>query len=163
LHTASRLHQLCGMSRGFSLVELLIAMAVLCSAGLAIAGLPILSLRTNEAARSTTTAAVLASQRLEQLQSTAWSELRPSPAAALEQNTTGWCDVLDDQGNVLGACGPPPTGAVFVRRWSLEMPSSAAAFVIQVAVTPIAADVAKVGRRRRAGEVRIVGFKRQPV
>jgi prepilin-type N-terminal cleavage/methylation domain-containing protein len=147
------------MSRGFSLVEVLVSMAVISSATVAIAGLPLLAMRANESARRTTIAAALAAQKMEQLQSAAWSELQPSPASALERNSPGYCDFLDGDGRVLGAGVSPPPGADSVRRWSLEAAASAPLLIIQVAVVPVSRDEPALRSRRHPEEVRIVGVK----
>jgi prepilin-type N-terminal cleavage/methylation domain-containing protein len=139
------------MSRGLSLVEVLVALAVLCSATLAIAGLPLLAMRTNEVARLTTFAAVAASQKMEQLLSAEWIEPDASSVFASSRNSPGYCEVLDDQGHELGTCKSRPQGGAFVRRWGFDRTQSAAVFVIQVAVTPVAADAAPAGQRRRGG------------
>ena len=62
-----------GMQRGFSLVEVVVAMAIMITATVALAGLAIVAVRANRMARSTTAATVLAVQKMEQLQSAGWA------------------------------------------------------------------------------------------
>ncbi len=107
------------MQRGFSLVEVVVAMAIMITATVALAELSIVAVRANRVARSTTVATVLAVQKMEQLQSAGWTELTSSPPDALGQNTDGYCDFLDANGQTLGAGTSPPVGAVFVRRWAI--------------------------------------------
>ena len=125
------------MQRGFSLVEVVVAMAVMSTATMAVAQLAIMSVRMNRIARSTTVATVLAVQKMEQLQAAAWAELAASPSEVLDWNTDGYRDFLDGNGRMLAAGTSPPAGAVFVRRWALDSLSSGNAFVIQVVVAPI--------------------------
>lgn len=170
------------MARGFSLLEVLIASAVITVALVGLVPLLVLSTKANEAARSATVAAVLARQKMEQLRALAWSVgadgvplsdtttdvtvdpevsgrgvgLRPSPAATLERNVAGYCDLLDADGRVLpdGA----PSAPVFVRRWSVDpLPSDPAnTLVLQVRV--VRADAAD-GPGRRPDEARITSVK----
>jgi prepilin-type N-terminal cleavage/methylation domain-containing protein len=146
------------MQRGFSLVEVVVAMAVMSTATMAIAQLAIVSVRVNRIARSTTVATVLAVQKMEQLQAAAWAELAASPSEVLDWNTDGYCDFLDANARTLAAGTSPPGGAVFVRRWALSPIAAADALVIQVTVTPIhGAGGAVIGRS--PGEARFVGIK----
>jgi len=146
------------MPRGFSLVEVVVAMAITTTATLAIAQLSIMSVRANRVARSTTIATVLALQKLEELRSAEWTELTESPREALGRNTGGFCDFLDANGGTLAGDGPAPAGAVFVRRWALDQLSSGDALVIQVVVVPVGrAPTAVVGRG--PAEARLVGIR----
>jgi prepilin-type N-terminal cleavage/methylation domain-containing protein len=152
------------MQRGFSLVEVIVATAVLCTAIIGIAQLSIVSMRMNRAARTTTVATVLARQRMEQLQSARWTELTTSPFAALDRNTAGYCDFLDGNGRMLAGGTSPPAAAAFVRRWSIDSLAAGGALLIQVSVGPAGSDA--VGRdgvgsmdRRHLEEARIVGIK----
>ena len=62
------------------------------------------------------------------------SGLRPSPADALERNTSGYVDHLDSYGRIVGNRFIPPT-AVYTRRWSIEpFPDDDDTLVIRVAV-----------------------------
>ena len=147
------------MQRGFSLVEVVVAMAIMITATIAVAQLSIVAVRANRVARSTTVATVLAVQKMEQLQSAGWTELTTSPSDALVHNTNGYCDFLDRNGRTLAAGTSPPVGAVFVRRWAIDPLATGDALVIQVSVIPLS-DIghAAVGRRRPE-EARIVGIK----
>jgi prepilin-type N-terminal cleavage/methylation domain-containing protein len=149
------------MLRGFSLVEVLVAMGIVCSATLAIAELPMLAMRTNEIARRTTLAAALATQKIEQLQSAAWAELHVSPPFTLDRNSGGYCDFLDEHGRVIGDGDSPPSATAYVRRWGVEMAAFAPVLVIQVTVGPVSSGDA-TSRSRRAEEVRLVGVKARP-
>ena len=104
-----------------------------------------LSTRMNFSARSTTFAAVLAQQKMEQLRSLTWGYdsagvpvsdlatditaatespaggrgLSTSPVDSLRANTDGYCDFVDRSGKSLGGGTNAPPGTIYVRRWSV--------------------------------------------
>jgi prepilin-type N-terminal cleavage/methylation domain-containing protein len=134
--------------RGFSLLEVLVAMTILAVALVALAQLVALSINATTAAHTTTLATVLARDKMEQLRSLAWDfdasglpvadpRLAPSPADVLTHNVSGFCDFVGAGGQPLGEVTTPPPGAMYVRRWSIEPLSadSAHALVLQVLVT----------------------------
>lgn len=178
-----------GVDRGSSLVEVLVASTVMTLAVIALAQLSVLSIRVNQIARLTTVTTVLASQKIEQLQaltfafdasgapvsdattdttvtperSTGGTGLAPSPADALVQDTTGYCDFLDAFGRPLvhtveGGTGPAPA-TVFVRRWSIDTLPTVDGLLIQVSVAPRGARAAPSTVHTRRGEARIVALK----
>jgi hypothetical protein len=84
--------------------------------------------------------------------------LMASPPGALDDNVSGYCDFLDAAGASLGSGSSLPSGAVFVRRWSIDRLPTGDALVIQVSVTPV------VGSRhhvpgRATEEARLVDIK----
>src|SRR5207248_7146702 len=111
-------------SEGFSLLEVLVAVAILLVAVTALAHLSTVSTRANNSARTATVASLLATQKMEQLRALTWGfdvagaaisdtttditvfpprpldgiGLTPSPAGALAQNTAGYCDFLAANG-----------------------------------------------------------------
>jgi type II secretory pathway pseudopilin PulG len=131
---------------GFSLVEVLLATTLLTVALVALAQLFAVSTRANTNAKLTTFTTVLAQQKMEQLRSLTWGfdtlglpltdtstdiaaavetptggrGLTPSPQGSLGENTTGYCDFLDANGQSLGGGTTPPANAIYVRRWSVE-------------------------------------------
>jgi prepilin-type N-terminal cleavage/methylation domain-containing protein len=133
-------------AHGFSLLEVLVAMAVLTVGVMALAQLTTIATRANVSARTTTSAALLAQAKMEQLRSLAWGldadgvpvsdltsdiaavpstptggvGLNPSPPDALGRNNSGYCDFVDSSGRSLGGGAAPPAAAVYVRRWSIE-------------------------------------------
>ena len=175
------------MDRGFSLIEVLVATTIMTMAFVALAQLSILSIRVNHGARSTTFATLLAYHKIEQLRALTWSVdgigaptsdtstdttvepaepsggtgLGPSPADALTQNTSGYCDFLDANGRTLGGGTTPPMSTAFIRRWSIDQLPAAmnATLVIQVSVTPIRSGGVAGNRRRLPDEARIVAVK----
>ncbi len=171
---------------GFSLVETLVATALLATAVVSLAQLAGLAARGNVRSRNTTYAAVLAAQKLEELRALAWhvdaqgvavsdlttdttvtpeaseggTGLAPSPATALLNNTDGWVDYLDGEGRKLGGGLRPPANTAYVRRWVVQpLPESPDhALIIQVLVTRDAGS--REGRaRRRPEEARFVTLR----
>jgi prepilin-type N-terminal cleavage/methylation domain-containing protein len=150
-------------ARGFSLVEVLAATTILTVAIVALAELFTISIRANDGAKTTTIAAVLAQQKMEQLRGLAWAfdalglpltdtttdtsvvperpaggrGLSPSPSDALAHNTEGYCDFVDGSGRLLGGGTTPPEGALYIRRWSIEpLPTNPNnTIILQVLVT----------------------------
>jgi prepilin-type N-terminal cleavage/methylation domain-containing protein len=160
-------------SRGFSLVEVLVAMGLLTVVSLGVAQLFALSTRANVIAKGQTSTTAMAEQKLEQLRGLTWgfdlagqglplsdtttnltvmppthngSGLNPSPSDALERNITGFVDFLDGGGNWVGTGSTPPGSAVYIRRWSIQpLPTNPNnTLVIQVLVTPVTSEEARV-------------------
>jgi prepilin-type N-terminal cleavage/methylation domain-containing protein len=133
---------------GFTLIEVLVSVALLSMVSLGVAQLFALSTRANMAAKGTTSTALLAVQKMEQLRSLTWgfdlsssnlglpatdtttdlslpmpagggSGLNPSPPDTLTSNVQGYVDYLDHQGTWLGNGGQPPTNTRFIRRWAI--------------------------------------------
>lgn len=164
--------------RGFTLVEVLTALGVLCAAALSVAQLIAVTSGAVHIARLQTSTVALSTARMEDLRSLEWgydsagnpvsdrsTNLAPepprsdgtglafSPPGALDQNTPGFVDFLDTGGRWLSDGPAPPPGAAYVRRWSIEAPLDGASdtLVIQVLTRPLAADVATSGRRPSVG------------
>jgi prepilin-type N-terminal cleavage/methylation domain-containing protein len=160
-------------SRGFSLVEVLVAMGLLTTVSLGVAQLFALSTRNNLTAKGQTSTTAMAEQKLEQLRALTLgfdlagqglpvtdtttnltvsppqhngSGLNPSPADALERNTDGFVDFLDANGQWVGTGSTAPRTAVYIRRWSITpLPTNPNnTLVIQVLVTPVASEQARV-------------------
>ena len=150
------------MQRGFSLVEVVLAAALVTTAALAVAQLAVVASRANRVAQSTTATTVIAEQKMEELQSAEWAGLTVSPPGALGRNTDGYCDFLDGGGRMIGSGTVAPMGAVFVRRWAIDRLTTAA-LVLQVSVVPMSdAGGAVAAGPRRIEEARIVGIKNRP-
>ncbi len=149
--------------RGFSLIETLVATTIMSVALASLAQLFLISTKSNQSARLTTVASVLAQQKMEQLRGLTWGfdmiglplsdttsdltvvpeqpqggpGLTPSPDGALQSNADGYCDFLDGRGQSLGGGSTAPPNTVYVRRWSVEpLPTNPNnTLVLQVMVT----------------------------
>lgn len=179
-------------SRGFSLIEVVISLGLLTVVSLGVAQLFALSTRANLVARGQTSTTALAEQKMEQIRSLTWgfdlqgqglpvsdtmtnlsvyppaqngSGLNPSPADALEENTPGFVDFIDAQGNWVGTGTTPPATAAYIRRWSiLPLPTNPNnTIVIQVLVTPVSNEQARVEsaftRTRMSGDALLINVK----
>lgn len=120
-------------SDGFSLIEALIATAVLTVGVLGLAQLLVAATTANAKARAATTAAILARGKLEELRSVPWAGLLPSPPNALTSDVPGFVDYLTPAGEPESR-----TNAAFRRRWAIEaLPADPPnAVVVQVWVQP---------------------------
>jgi prepilin-type N-terminal cleavage/methylation domain-containing protein len=159
--------------RGFSLLEVLIAAAVVAVAVATLAQLVVLATAANARAKTTTMATVLAAQKIEQLRSLEWNfdrlegpvsdpRLTASPSDSLRRNISGFCDFLDRNGESLGDRPDPPADAVYLRRWSIEpLPADPAnVLVLQVLVTQrFTRGIGEQADRRLPDEARIVSIK----
>jgi prepilin-type N-terminal cleavage/methylation domain-containing protein len=152
----------CTMStRGFTLIETLVALSLAVVGLSALAHLFVLSVQANADARRATFASVLAAQKMEQLRGLG-PDLSPQAGAPLSQNIAGLCDFLDEYGRSLGTGSNPPAGTVYVRRWSIEsMPGTSETLLVQVVVIPRTwrAAAASGGSERAYGGARLVTVK----
>lgn len=150
--------------RGFSLIEVMIAVSLLAFGVSAVAQLVLASARAQRAATDATLAQVLARARLEQLRGLAWTSdagvvpisdwatdlsvtppsaaggtgLGVSPGSALLTNVNGYCDFLDARGTWLAGGTRAPAGTAWVRRWAIDLPVTLADTVrVQVLVVPV--------------------------
>lgn len=150
------------MDRGFTLLEVLVALCLLAGGLIVVAQLTVLAARASDASRETALATVLASQKIEQLRALSWgmaadgansddfdtdvaawpdrpsggNGLSPSAPGSLDDDTAGQVDYLDAAGRWLGSGGPAPGAAAFVRRWAVEASDASApeTLVLRVAV-----------------------------
>jgi Tfp pilus assembly protein PilV len=142
-----------GRIGGFSLVETLVATTLMATVLIGLAHVLAMSTRANQAARSATVAAILASEQLEILYS--------EPAGAGE--AADGQDFFDARGRSLGSGPIPPASAAFARRWS-TVPLAADPdhlLLLRVLVIPIAGRVAEENGSGVPGVVRLVSVKRR--
>lgn len=116
--------------RGFSLLEAIVATAIVTSGLMALAQLTILATRANAASRAAATATMLAVDKMEQLRACAWTvdvaglpvsdaALQSSPSGTLDADVDGFFDRVPG----------------WTRRWSVTpLPSNAETLVLQVRV-----------------------------
>lgn len=173
---------------GFSLLEVLVASTIMAVALTTLAQLFVMSTNANTSAKTTTYAAVLAQQKMEQLRGLAWGfdtlglpvtdistdiSVVPeqpiggfglAPGGSLGLNVRGYCDFLDKNGVSLGTGTQVIPGAVYIRRWTVEpLPTNPNnTIVLQVLVTRWRnrgiADI-QAGTGRQPDEARIISVK----
>lgn len=150
---------------GFTLIEVLIALALLAGAGLALATVVLRASCEAAAARRQTIETTMAVERMEQLRGLTWGwdgaspparvsdattnlstaasssggrGLATSPPDSLDVNEDGYVDFADARGKWVGAGTMVPPEAVFARRWRVSfVPSVADALVFEVKVEPV--------------------------
>ena len=173
---------------GFSLLEVIVAAMLLATALVSLAQLFGVATRSNIGSRTTTYAAVLAQQKLEELRSLSWgfdqvglpisdistdttvtpetpnggTGLSPSPPNALQSNSPGWVDYIDAYGNKRGGGATAPDNTLYTRRWMVSpLPTNPNnTLVIQVLVFRNKARAAvDEGARRFPEEARMVTVK----
>ncbi|HZI80440.1 MAG TPA: prepilin-type N-terminal cleavage/methylation domain-containing protein [Vicinamibacterales bacterium] len=134
-------------SPGFSLIEVMVASAILACAVLSVAQLVVAATSSTAGARGVGEAALLAWQKIDQLRSLAFAfddaglpvtdmatdtavqperaaggtGLTPSGDGTLSRDTGGYVDYLDALGQSLGGGDHPPPGTRYRRRWAVEL------------------------------------------
>jgi Tfp pilus assembly protein PilV len=139
---------------GFSLVEVLIAIPLTCVVVLNVASLFTLSSLFTRESRDASTETMLASAKLDELQSIARGDAALAPPDALEHDTAGYSDHVD-------AAGAPVTSgeSPFIRRWTVRSSDlDPAMLVFRVLVTTAVRDVRNRGLSGRAAAVREVAL-----
>ena len=109
-----------GSEQGFTLIEVLVALAVVTTGLGSVAQLTLVTSRANAASSDAGYAATLASSKLNELQSVVAGSQAMTPADASYRAAPGAFDYLDRAGQSLSQGGLPPGNAVFVRRWSIR-------------------------------------------
>ena len=134
---------------GFTLIEVLIAVAMFITIAVGVAQLIAVSTHAIRAARDHTSANILAAAKMDQLRSLAWAYapaaaglpavqrsdrttnlshpdhaadgvgLGASPAGTLGSIVPPYVDYLDGAGRWVGNGSDPPADAVFIRRWAV--------------------------------------------
>ena len=139
-------------SQGFSLLEALVAAALLAVGIGSLAQLVMAASRTQRVAGEITLAALLAADRVEAIASL----ITPPVGGAVERNVDGFCEKFDAGGRLLGACTGSGTGAAFTCRWSITAPADVPGLLlVHVRVVPGAHHETPPGERA-PGEVKLV-------
>jgi len=139
---------------GFSLVEVLIAIPLTCVVVLNVASLFALSTALTRESRDASIETMLASAKLDELQSISRGDaaLALSPADALEHDAPGYCDHLDATGAVVTSGESP-----YIRRWTVRSSDlDPAMLVFRVLVTTAVRDIGNRGLSGRAAAMREV-------
>ena len=144
---------------GTSLIEALIATAVVATAMATLAGLGSLALHTVMMGRDRTLSAIHAQAKLESLKASRAS-LPASPSDALVNDASGWSEFLDMDGRRSGH-DAGYAGAVFVRRWQVvPVPGRPGLMAIVVVVGRCAAVSGEAPTCGRVGQaVRVAGLR----
>ena len=144
---------------GSTLIEAVVAIAILTTAMASFAGLASIAVRTIALTRERTVAAILAAQKLEELFAAPRALSQSSPDA-VSHDETGFVEYLDAAGVVVGS-GVTSRGVVYVRRWAVSpLGADAALNVIHVAVSPCRRAVAAAGEcGDAAGSVRLATIR----
>ena len=141
-------------ARGFTLVEVLIALALFVTAAAGVAQLCAVAARVARDSREHAESVILAAAKMDQLRALEWAYapgppgdppalrtdvttnvsepalsgdgpgLQLSPAGTLTANRPPYVDYIDRNGRWVGNGADPPRTAVFIRRWSVR-PGSA--------------------------------------
>jgi hypothetical protein len=175
--------RLLAKSTGSSLIEALVAAAVVVTVTAGVAHLLIWSRRAVWTAGVQSTATTIAAQKIEQLRALDWyvdvagvavsdsttdlsadpptsngSGLQPSPGDALERNTRGFVDYVDAGGRSLGPDLPRSSRAAYVRRWSIAPLQSdmANSLVLRVLVLPLEDAHDPAGRLGRGARLQTI-------
>lgn len=150
-----------GSVDGFTLIETLVAVALLAGLAAGLAHVVVVARRAVAIGAADSVATVAATQKLEELRSLAWSfdsrtgervtdtttdlaqpgssgggvGLRPSPPEAMEAGLPGYVDYLDASGVWIGTGAEPLPGTAYIRRWAVAThESNQDLLVLQVAV-----------------------------
>jgi prepilin-type N-terminal cleavage/methylation domain-containing protein len=131
-------------TRGFSLIEVLVAVAVLTTTLTGVARLVSVAAGANRAARSLTLATLLAQDRMERLMSDRL--LATSVSGSTAWNVPGYHDVVDAAGHAALTSDAPAGMPLFFRRWSTEVVAGDAGLVkLDVLVWPLQREMGGVG------------------
>ena len=121
--------------RGATLLEATVAIGIIISAVVSLAGLAIIASRATLAAQERSVAVMLAVQKMEQLCRVP-AALEMSPGDALDRDAPGFVEYLGIHGEAPGESHTIP-GVVFVRRWATTpVPGDSNLLAIQVSVAP---------------------------
>jgi len=154
-------------SSGFSLIEVMVASAILGCAVLSVAQLVAAATGSTAGARDVSEATLLAWQKIDQLRSLALSfddagqpvtdvSLQPSPAGALSRDTAGSVDYLDALSQPLGDGDRAPGGTHYRRRWAVALSNGSPDLLI------LRARVLGVGREQELASAVTTHVRRRP-
>lgn len=137
--------------KGFSLVEVLVAMALVATSVVGLAELFSIASRVTAISRADTVETIAAATKMAELRALPWTYdtnsgaavsdagLAVSGSGTLTSSTGGYVDYVDGAGRLVSAGVAVPPQGVYVRRWSiLPLPSDPAnSLVLQVVATRV--------------------------
>jgi hypothetical protein len=159
-----------GGSSGFALLDVLVTAGLVVTVAAGASQILAVAIRATHSARMRTVATLLASEKLEQLRSLAWTHttagspaisfpvsdvttdlsvdpatdagpgLLPSPAGTLQADVAQYVDYVDGTGRTVGGLA----GAVFVRRWAVRPVETDPANVLVLTVAVLGRGVSDV-------------------
>jgi prepilin-type N-terminal cleavage/methylation domain-containing protein len=147
-------------TRGFSLVEVLVATAIFAVAAVSLAQLTAVATAANLQAGRKSLAIAIAQQKIEELL-IANPAPDVSPAGALTDRLAGWFDFVDRDGRTTGSGAVPPDGTGYVRQWSVDSAIDGDALIVQVLVTDVGSAMSGVRTpgTARADQVRLAAAR----
>jgi prepilin-type N-terminal cleavage/methylation domain-containing protein len=153
-------HGTAGSETGFSLIEVLVALALVVVGLLGVASIVALSMQATRDARDRSVATLLATQLIETMQSDP-GEPAVSPAGTLETNISGFFDVVDLSGRPYDDIARAPFSPPYVRRWSTG-PTAATGEVpaYELSVRVLRASQRDGGGTRRSTSVLLTSVRR---
>jgi Tfp pilus assembly protein PilV len=159
-------HRLGSAAGGFSLVEAIVALAILSVGVLSLAQLFPLSTMANMSARHATYAAVLAGTKVEELRALAWRfDHRGAPVSDPILHAAEGTDYVDRYGNQIDAGSEAShDAAIYARHWTIEPLATdpANSLIIQVRVHPRRGAATDANTLIRVpGETRVVTLRRR--
>lgn len=123
------------VTRGFSLIEVLIATTIVVVALAGLAQVFVIATAANNGSRARTVATILAQEKLEEL-------------LASDGDVGGGTDFIDARGQRLGDGASPPRGTTYVRHWSVEpvaqSPQGSAMLQVWVALSTSGGEAARL-------------------
>ena len=182
-HANSHRAGFCRGEGGASLLEALVAFAIVIAVMMGVAQLLAWSRQAAWSSAAKTMSVTLAAQKMERLQSLAWqvdssgasvsdesadlsvepaaaggTGLQPSPPGTLSGNVPGFVDYLDATGQWRGTGARPPAGTAFVRRWAVEPLRSDASdsVVVTVIAFPLVDSGFSAGRPARGAVLKTI-------
>ena len=172
---------------GFTLIEAVAATVLIGLAATTVAQVVATAVRAGAATEQSGVVQQIAREKMEQMRALAWtadgavpisdwssdltitptaagggSGLGASPPGTLATNAPGYCDFVDAGGHWLAGGHAAPSGAAWVRRWSIEpLGGLADTLLLQVTVAPAHAtsDDAGIARARTVNGARLLSIR----
>jgi hypothetical protein len=152
-----------GDARGCSLIEVLVATTIVAVTVGGLAQLTAYAARASVQAGRTSSAVIVAQQKLEEILPEPDLALNLSPDGALTSNLPGFFDFVDCHGRPLGGGATRPAGSDYLRRWSVQPGGGGETLIVEVRVFDlrgVTSAATAPSLATQPNEVRIVAAKR---